>query len=418
MVRGEDHLRIATTGEQPGLKSACQRLNVLVMSGNYLPHAGGSRIYYHNVYSRFAPDHVTVITTKVPGWREFDRVHSGANYRIIRRFSPLPDLQFRQFPRALLGAASSFLPTITQPVDLIHAGDLFPQGMLAELLWRFRGIPYVAYCHGEEVTVTDHYRFQPKFRDRIYLNAAMVIANSEFARHKLLQIGVADKRILKITPGVDLDRFSPREKNRELISRFGLESSLVLMTVARLVPRKGHDMVLHALAALRREMPNLKYLIVGNGPDRQRLEHLAGELNVARNVVFVSDVSDQQLPEFYALSDVMVLPNRQESDGDVEGFGMAFIEANAVGRPVIGGRSGGAGEAIVEGVTGMLLDDPKNPEELAAALSILLLNPDLRYRMGKAGVARVQQEFSWEEKARAIREISHAIVRRKNSPPK
>jgi phosphatidyl-myo-inositol dimannoside synthase len=196
------------------------------------------------------------------------------------------------------------------------------------------------------------------------------------------------------------------------VSRFSLQGQLVLVTVARLVARKGHDTVIRSLPHLAKDFPNLKYLIVGGGPDRDALEQLARELNVAERVVFTGYVPETDLADFYALGDVMVMPNRQESNGDLEGFGMAFVEANAVGRPVVGGRSGGAEEAVAEGVSGLLAEDPRSVEELVSVLRLLLSNHDLRQRMGIAGAQRAKQEFGWQSRAERIRQISREIVNR------
>ena len=391
---------------------ASKELNVLMMTDSFLPHAGGSRVYYHNIYSRFAPDQVTVLTKKVSGWREFDARECRPDYRIVRHFRPLPDHHFRQIPRAVLPLGSALHILLTQSVDLIHAGDLFPQGIFAEMFWRYGGIPYLAYSHGEDMTLTEGRRFQPRVRNRVYRGAAAVIANSNFACTRLLAIGVPEERIHKITPGVDLTRFFPRVRRPELVSRFSLRDQLVLATVARLVARKGHDTVIRSVAHLAKEFPNLTYLIVGGGPDRAALEQLARELNVAERVLFTGYVPETDLADFYALGDVMVMPNRQESNGDLEGFGMAFVEANAVGRPVVGGRSGGAEEAVAEGVSGLLLEDPRSVEELVSVLRLLLSNHDLRQRMGVAGAQRAKQEFGWPTRAERIRQISREIVNR------
>jgi phosphatidyl-myo-inositol dimannoside synthase len=391
---------------------APKELNVLMMTDSFLPHAGGSRVYYHNIYSRFAPDQVTVLTKKVPGWREFDARECRPDYRIVRHFRPLPDHRYRQIPRALLPLAPALQILLTQSVDLVHSGDLFPQGIFAEMFWRCGGIPYLAYCHGEEITQTEGYRFRPYLRTRVYRGAAAVIANSNFARNLLLDLGIPLERIHKVTPGVDLAQFFPRERRPELVSCFALQGQLVLVTVARLVARKGHDTVIRSVAGLANEFPNLKYLVVGSGPDRPALEQLARELNVAERVVFTGHVPEADLADFYALGDVMVMPNRRESGGDLEGFGMSFVEANAVGRPVVGGRSGGAEEAVAEHVSGLLLEDPRSVEELVSVLRLLLGSQDLRQRMGTAGAQRARQEFGWQGRAERIRQISREVVNR------
>jgi hypothetical protein len=132
---------------------------------------------------------------------------------------------------------------------------------------------------------------------------------------------------------------------------------------------------------------------------------------LSERVTFAGYVAAEQLPDIYNLCDIMLMPNRQEKDGDVEGFGIVFLEANAVGKPVIGGRTGGAAEAIANGSTGFLVN-PDDPEEIAGILRQLLLDPGLRERLGAAGVRRVRSDFSWESRARILRSLNLDILKR------
>ncbi|MGH9563694.1 MAG: glycosyltransferase, partial [Terracidiphilus sp.] len=273
------------------------------------------------------------------------------------------------------------------------------------------GLPYLAYCHGEDVTLTERYAHQRMIRNRIYREADTVVAACEFARQSLLKIGIPEERILKITPGVDWQRFAPRPRSEELVRQFGLEDRRVLMTVARLTPRKGHATVLRALARILRQVPDAVYVIAGTGVERQRLESLAGELGIAHAVRFAGYVPEEDLAAFYNLCDVFVMMN-QETDGDVEGFGMVFLEASAAGKAVIGGLSGGTGDSVKQGETGFLID-PNNIEGLGESLLSLLLNSELRKKLGAAGLARARAEFDWNSRAARLRELSHEIVDRK-----
>jgi phosphatidylinositol alpha-1,6-mannosyltransferase len=153
------------------------------------------------------------------------------------------------------------------------------------------------------------------------------------------------------------------------------------------------------------------YLIVGTGPDEPRLRGLAAELGIGAAVTFAGYVSEDRLPDLYNLCDLFVMPNREEAGGDIEGFGMIFLEASAAGKPVVGGRSGGTADAIVHGVTGFLVD-PEDVDELAATLQLLLANADLRETLGRAGRHRARSEFGWGSRAAMLREVSRAVVDR------
>jgi phosphatidylinositol alpha-1,6-mannosyltransferase len=169
-------------------------------------------------------------------------------------------------------------------------------------------------------------------------------------------------------------------------------------------PRKGHDLVLGALSLLE-DIPSLHYVIVGSGEDRGRLEAIIEEKGLRGRVTFAGRVDDNDLPDYYRLCDIYVMPNREvlDSTDSVEGFGISFIEANACGKPSIGGRSGGAAAAVEDGVTGYLVD-PEDPRELAEKIRHLIEHPETASEMGEAGRQRVVEHFSWEDRARALAE--------------
>jgi phosphatidylinositol alpha-1,6-mannosyltransferase len=168
------------------------------------------------------------------------------------------------------------------------------------------------------------------------------------------------------------------------------------LSVCRLVPRKGIDMVFAALPALLADFPDLRYLIVGDGPDRSRLERLVEDGDLWRCVHFAGQVSSDELPACYRSGHIFVLPTREEKQQpSIEGFGIAFLEASASGLAVVAGRSGGVEEAVIDGVSGILVP-PSDPTALTEALLRLLREPELRRHLGQAGRAWVEREMTWE----------------------
>jgi phosphatidyl-myo-inositol dimannoside synthase len=386
-------------------------MRVALLSDSFLPHAGGSRVYYYNLLKRISAtgDEITVITSKVNGWQQFDLKEQTNSFRIQRNFKSPTNHSFLQIPKTIGPMLACIVSSLRDRPDIIHCGDLYPQGLIGVLLKKTLGIPFVSYCHGEDITLIDERRFQPKLRDLIYRSADAIIANGEFAVQNLLRIGVEKSKIHKITPGLDVTSFHPQPPDAALRQHYGIEQGeLVLMTVARLVSRKGHSRVLRALAQLRPNVPPFKYVIVGRGPLENELRALTAELNLQEIVKFAGFVSDDQLNDHYNLADIVVMPNTGD-DGDVEGFGMVFLEANAAGKPVIGGRSGGTAEAIIDRVTGYLVD-PTDDRELRDALHFLLTDSEQRHRMGDAGLQRAQTEFSWDLRAAAVKQINYDVV--------
>jgi phosphatidyl-myo-inositol dimannoside synthase len=392
---------------------AARPMHALLLTDMFLPHGGGSRTYYYHLHRSCAPDKVTVLTRKTPGWQEFDSAASDDHFKVVRRFRP------RDWKRLELSRGGLFLLQAAslvrrREVDVIHSGDLFPQGLISVALKRWFSMPFIAFTHGEDFTLTDRFPNQSRLRDRIYRAADAVIANAEYSRGRLVGIGVPADRIHKITPGVDATRFHPAVPSPRLQARYDLSSKFVLLTVARLIQRKGHDTVLRALAKLAPEFPNLRYLIVGTGPAEGHLKDLAAQLNVSHLTHFVGFVPDAELPEYYRLCDLMVMPNREEL-GDLEGFGITFLEASATGKPVIGGRSGGVEEAVNEGVSGELVNGT-DVDELTAKIRSFIVNPRKGELMGAAGRRRAEMEFDWKPRAERLHMISRAVV--KNSLPR
>ena len=259
------------------------------------------------------------------------------------------------------------------------------------------GCRSVLVIHAKEVTGRRpwHQRLRLK---RALLAADHVVTVSRFtAEQTVARYGTPRNRVAVIHPGVDTDRFTPGAPDADTLKRLGIGDGPVLLTVARLVRRKGHDRVIEALPALRAEFPTVRYVICGNGNAslRRELERLAREVGVEDAVRFLGRVVAEDIPHLYRACDVCVMPSRElPGSGDSEGFGITFLEAGACERPVVGGRAGGVVDAIEDGVTGFLVD-PNSTQALADTLVRLLRDPARARLLGQAGRARVLREFSW-----------------------
>ncbi len=260
-------------------------------------------------------------------------------------------------------------------------------------------------AHGRELLLEPLSGVPGKLYDRIRRNllrrADGVFAVSRYTRSLLYELGVRPERIAVLHNGTDPTRFSPLDVS-DIRRTHGLDGRKVLLTVGRLVPRKGIDTVLRALPGVAREMPDALYVICGEGPDRERLETLARDLQVADRTRFLGEVAYEDLPRYYNACDVFVMPSRQVRPF-VEGFGIVFLEANACGKAVVGANSGGIPDAVRDGETGLLVE-PDNETELAEALLRLLRDPDLATRLGQNGRRRVVEEATWEHTARRLYE--------------
>lgn len=344
--------------------------------------------------------------TGVPS-RFADGERRSGGLRIYRR--PLAFSGSRGLQALGFGAAVTEIMMRDRPkvVQLALAYD----GYLGLWLKRWLRLPVLIYAHGNEIL--EAMQSEWDIPRRALRSADRVLANSRFTKELVHKAGVDPDRIDVVHPGCDSERFRPREPEPELRRRLlgGRDHERVVLTIGNLVARKGHDMVIRALPRLRRTIPDVTYLIVGDGPYRPDLERLAAAAGVADRVVFAGRVPEEDLPRVYALGDVFIMPSREQADlCDVEGFGLVFLEAGACARPVVGGRSGGIPDAIVEGQTGFLVD-PHDPEAIAVTLARVLGDRGLAQRLGQQGRERAVGEFAWSRVADRVQGIVDSVCR-------
>jgi phosphatidylinositol alpha-1,6-mannosyltransferase len=267
----------------------------------------------------------------------------------------------------------------------------------------------IFYIHGEEIASTTPTGVICRwFYNRSIAalkQADAVVAVSQWTGRRVLESGIASEKLKIIYNGVDHNRFFPGDADGSIQARHSLAGKRVILTVARLDPRKGHETVLRAIPAICREIPNLVYLIVGDGPGRAALEELVRALRIDEHVIFTGEVGEREVPAYYRTCDLFVQPNRRTIDGDDEGFGLVFLEAAACQRAVVGGRSGGVPEAVIDGTTGILVDG-HSVEETTAAIIQLLANPELANRMAIEGWLR-SRRFNWGDTASRFAALCH-----------
>ena len=278
--------------------------------------------------------------------------------RLVERDEPLPAklVQENDAAGGKVGYLKTLLRTLaTESFDLVLCGhiNLLPFARLAQVRCR---CPLVLVVHGIDVQQAANrpgLRFLARRVDQL-------ISVSGLTRDRFLEWAPLKHGSASILPNsVDLERFTPGAKSEALLDRYGLQGKQVLMTFGRLAGRdrhKGFDEVLEVLPELQKNHPDLVYLIVGDGPDRQRLQTKAQDLGVSAAVVFVGRIAEQEKVEHYRLADLYVMPSRGE------GFGIVILEALACGIPVIGSRVDGTREALLDGRLGELVDPADSAE--------------------------------------------------------
>lgn len=276
-------------------------------------------------------------------------------------------------------------------INVVCVGELVSGGMLGLMLKKIFGVKLVVYVHGEEITTVKAGRLHGNSRRRYLAGADKIVAVSSFACDALTGLmGVPPERVALIRNGVDTQRFAPADRAADLIERHGLQGKTIILSVGRLVPRKGMDMTIRAMKHVYARNQNCHYLIVGEGGQRAELERIVAEEGVAHCVTLVGAPDDSELVRYYQSCDIFIMANRTMPDGDTEGFGLVFLEANACKKPVIGGRAGGAVEAVLDHETGYLVDG-HDPHAIAQRLLLLADSPALRASMGEAGFAYAQR---------------------------
>ncbi|MDI6840246.1 MAG: glycosyltransferase family 4 protein [bacterium] len=359
---------------------------ILLVTLDFPPIVGGISTYLYSVIKALSHYEVIVVTPMTQGAFKFDREQDFKIYRTKKFYFRKLTLLFLYWKIILIA--------IKERIRVIYCGHILT-GVPALLLKLFTNRAYIVVIYGIEVTD----RKIGKLLNLVFNNATCIITVSNFIENYLVGIGVDSSKIIVIHPCVDTERFNPYINPVNLRRRHCLENEKVILTVSRLATSeryKGHDTVLKALPHILKEVPNLVYIIVGDGDDRKRLQDLATNLGLSNNILFTGFVSEEELPMYYALCNVFVMPSQEiknKTGLKAEGFGIVYLEASVCGKPVIGGRSGGVSDALIDGVTGLLVN-PFDEQEIAAAIIKLLTDKELADRIGEAGCERVLREFN------------------------
>jgi phosphatidylinositol alpha-1,6-mannosyltransferase len=368
-------------------------MTVLVLAEVFPPAQGGSGRWLWELYRRLSDVNVHVVAGHAAEATAFDKT---ARLPIVR----IP-LSFRSWglcnPRGVfeyLRALARLVPLVTRTrPESIHCGKCLPEGLLAAAIEVFTGIPFYCFAHGEELTLAAGSRELTGLTRFVLHRASMIVANSAHTKQMLQnRWSVPKDRITVLYPGVDTTQFVPRPLDPSIRERLGWTGRRVILTVGALQKRKGQDMMIRALPNIRRRFPDVLYAIVGEGWERDYLEQIAREHGVTDVVQFLGVPDDERLIECYQQCDLFALPNRQVG-WDFEGFGIVLLEAQACGRPVLTGRSGGTCETLSPTRTGVLASCD-TPDAVAEAVSALLDNPR-RAAMGIEARNWAVKNFDW-----------------------
>jgi phosphatidylinositol alpha-1,6-mannosyltransferase len=366
----------------------------LIVTNDFPPRTGGIESFVFAMASRLPPGEVVVHTARQRGDERFD---AGLPFPVVRDPSrllvPTP---------AIAGRAARLARS--EGCDRVWFGAAAPLGLMAGGL-RGAGVERsVATTHGHEVW----WASVPVTRQllhRIGERNDVVTYLGEFCRSRIAPAlsPAARGRMAQLTPGVDAQTFRPGAGGEEVRRLLGLADRPVVVCVSRMVARKGQDVLIRALPAIRRMVPDAAVLLVGDGPHRRALERLVRRLGLDGHVVFAGRVPWHLTPAYYDAGTVFCMPTRTRRGGlEPEALGICYLEAAATGLPVVAGDSGGAPDAVLDGHSGYVVDG-RDVDAVAERCARLLRDPELAGRLGRAGRAWVAEQWAWDGLAERLR---------------
>lgn len=379
------------------------------------PMEGGSVVYLYNIVSHLPPSDVVVYTQAHPEAAVFDSRQAFTIYRDSRRFENWS--RWEQAGAVVRWAWDVISVVRRHDLNILHADCYYTTGLVAWMVGRLLGKPYVVYTYGEEIA--QQLRCRPdlwgKLRGEIYRriirDADGLIAVSDYTAGLLVQMGASREKIRKILPMISETKCSDSRTAALVRRKFRIpEGCKIVLTGGRLIARKGHDRLIRAMPRILDACPGTLLIVTSRGPEMENLKACVRTSGVDRHVVFTGFVTDEELSMLYELCEVFAMPHRETMDGDTEGCPTVFLEANAHGKPVVGGGAGGVADAILDGETGFIVDG-EDPDAIADAVARLLRDPDLARRMGENGRRRVVESLTPQKGAEQVLEISRRILR-------
>lgn len=359
-------------------------MRLLEITNDFPPTLGGIENYTYSMVNRWPAGEVVVVAPAVDGAEAFDAT---VDFQVIRIRSGRVLVPTRQLVDRLAGIARE------HRADLIHFSSPFPIAFLGPKLVEATGLPYAVTLHGGELMLWGTLPGTAALMRRALSRASILLPVSSFTSREARRLIPGAPPCVVVTPGVDCERFTPAEGDRTG------PPGPVIVSVSRLVARKGPATLIRSLPAVLWRIPEARAVIVGDGPDRPRLERLARDLEVHRHVHFTGPQPWAEVPRFYRNADVFALPTRERFRGlETEGFPLVYLEAAASGLPSVAGDAGGVRDAVLDGTTGYVVDG-RSPQQVATALIRLLRDPGHAELLGKQARHRVEEGFTWDHVA-------------------
>lgn len=365
----------------------------LLITCDFPPVPGGQSSFFGNLWSQAGPEDSSVLM--VPR----DSAYTSADHRLwkIIRFRCIRGEQWhRRIIRLGLISVQMLIALVVFRPREIHAGQLMVTGLPACAMSWLLNAQIFLYAFGSDVMEFHGRRWARPFLQRLFRESSLVFACSSFTASFIADRYEVREKIRLLHPGVE-ERFflCDTDLTDHLKYRYSLHGKKVVLSLGRLIERKGFDMIIRSLPRMVDDVPNLHYLIGGEGPFKEKMENMVLESGLQEYVTFCGAIDMKELPSFYRLADVFaMIPRMLEKRGDVEGFGIVYLEANAAGIPIVASRSGGASDAVKNGVNGLIVNDPADPIEIAKKIKIILTDEQLKEKLSRQSLAWAEK-FQW-----------------------
>lgn len=370
---------------------------VLFVTNDFPPQSGGIESFISGLIAQLPHDSVVVHTSSQKG-RALHGQQEEYDQKIYEEFGVIVVRDRQRILLPTRGLRKRVLGTVhAHAIETVVFGASVPLGLLAPALRKVGVRRIVAITHGHEVWWSKVPIFSAMLR-RVGAHVDYLTYLGNFTKREISKaLRSADhKKLVHLPPGVDINFFSPGEKPNYLIERYGLEGKRVILCVGRIVQRKGQDSLIEAMKILHETHPDVQLLIVGKGNYENSLRKKVSQLNLDQSVSFLGRVAYEELPDHFRLAEVFASPTRDRFGGlEVEGLGIVYLEASAAGIAVLAGASGGAPDAVQEGLTGRVVDG-RNINQVARTLDELLNNNESTTRMGAQGREWMEREWSWD----------------------
>lgn len=381
----------------------------LLLSEIFPPTHGGSGRWFWELYSRLEQEQHIIVAGKCDSDQAFDLTH---DLQVIREDLSSPSWGIKsltgiKFYWRVFRAVKKLIAK--HGINALHCGRCLPEGVIGYLLKKFKSIPYICYIHGEDVEAASTSRELRWIVTKVLNNASALICNSQNTADLLINHwNIPVDQIEILNPGCDTNKFIPAPADEAVKKSLNWADRKVVLTVGRLQERKGQDVLITAIAEIKKSLPEVLYAIIGGGEEKQKLMALVDSLNLENNVMFMEEVSDEQMIQAYQQCDLFILPNRTVGQ-DIEGFGMVLVEAQACAKAVIAGNSGGTAETMRVGETGFILDCT-TPNELITKVTELLQSPNELNNMGKLARQHTVAELDWATHAQKAQVIFNRLT--------